>query len=514
MARKARTSRGGGRIGILLALLTVAPPMVHGQSVPYVDCTLAQAFERAEAQDKAVFVHFYTDWCVPSRMLDQYTLNHADVIPWLRDKMIAVRVNAEAEPDLVARYKVDLYPTLLLLTPTGEELSRLTGYIQPRDFAQIIEAAISGTSPPVTRRYAMEPVSTQDPMARMDSARALVQDGKYEEAMEKFLWCYDEGLKHNKAFHGVRLTFLLNDLARLGERYPQARSALQERRQDVLTKVRANEASELNVAELAALNRALGEDALTLAVYDELKDDHPHWPIVALLRRQVFDQLRAARRYQELYEELDLSHEVEKTFLLAEPDVLANEVTLRLTTAQRQELEQAKREVVIENLADYYEILIGAGRLDQAEKLARRVLKLDDSAPTYNALAWHGYLTGCPIEANARQARKAYQLSGGSNGVVADTLVRVLDSLGHRDEARKVFHEALAQAADPYGRVTLEHCGTALGFLKPTTKRPHELLLAFGLLAAILVIVLILVFRSRRRERNPYPVAGVHRTRL
>lgn len=81
-----------------------------------------------------------------------------------------------------------------------------------------------------------------------------------------------------------------------------------------------------------------------------------------------------------------------------------------------------------------------------------------DDAESHNALAWAGYLTGAPVEANLAQARRAFELTGGENIAIVDTLARVLATLGHRDEAISVAQEGLAKASTTRDRRTMEAC--------------------------------------------------------
>src|SRR5690606_19501441 len=61
-----------------------------------------------------------------------------------------------------------------------------------------------------------------DPMERKELGKEAMKAGRYAEALEHYLWCFDEG-EQSPGFGGVRLSFLLGDLKELGEVYPPAR---------------------------------------------------------------------------------------------------------------------------------------------------------------------------------------------------------------------------------------------------------------------------------------------------
>src|SRR5258705_11611195 len=99
-----------------------------------------------------------------------------------------------------------------------------------------------------------------DPMLRSHHADALARDGRNEEALAEYLWCFDHGLDGHPEFTGVRLSFLLSSLARLGAVHPPARQAMEERRDRVQLAIDGHTASPGEGTEFAALNHYLGED--------------------------------------------------------------------------------------------------------------------------------------------------------------------------------------------------------------------------------------------------------------
>jgi hypothetical protein len=68
-----------------------------------------------------------------------------------------------------------------------------------------------------------------DPMNRMNRGRELRKQGKYAEALREYLWCFDEGSR-DPAFAGVRISFLVSEIADLSKQFPAAREALLSRR--------------------------------------------------------------------------------------------------------------------------------------------------------------------------------------------------------------------------------------------------------------------------------------------
>lgn len=92
-----------------------------------------QARTLAQASGKLLFVDVGAYWCPPCHELDEKTFTDPRVATWLAQHTVAVHIDAEKGegPELVERYRVQAYPTLLLLDATGVEKGRLIDFIAP-----------------------------------------------------------------------------------------------------------------------------------------------------------------------------------------------------------------------------------------------------------------------------------------------------------------------------------------------------------------------------------------------
>lgn len=415
---------------------------------PFNSVSFDEACKRAEVGGKIVFVDFYTTWCAPCKIMDKTTFADDAVNAWLKENTFALRIDAEQEVGLAEKYAVHSYPTLLFAKADGTEMGRITGAMEPQAFLDEARAIKSGKDPITRAKEKLIAAGENSPMARIEYARTLVQMGKYKEALDEFLWCFDEGNKHLLGFAGVRLSFLLSDIARLGDKYPPALEALRQRRDAARERIileKPKEPSLWNITsimsdnpvlEFAALNRDLGDEQETLALYDKMRMDKPDWPAVAQLRKQSFDQLLRAKRYAEIAEATNIQVEIERKIAVQEQS------TMFVPEQYRGTIKDSQRRLLIAEIGDFYEVLIGVRDFDGADMLANRALKIDDSAETYQSLARHGYSTGAPTGANLSHARKAYDLTKGQSAAIVDTLARILHALEKKGEACDVLQEA------------------------------------------------------------------------
>ncbi len=356
---------------------------------------------------RIVLVDFYTTWCGPCKMLDETTWKNKEVRAWLDKTAVCRKIDAEKDTALAARYKIRAYPTILLLRPDGTEIDRLVGFREPKVFLSEAKQALGGVDSIARARQKSAAAGKDNPQARMEYADALAAKSRYADALKEYLWCLDEGDKHDMSFMGVRLSFLLNSIVQLGHQYPPALAALTTRR-DTAREALLHGTGDFNAAlDLGAYNRILGQDAQTVKVYDTLKAKNS--PLAAVLFEQAFPSLLAAKRYADIVAGAgDISARVDQqmqmfTMMSGQPNI--NKEVLAIIKKQG-----------VDKGSDYYEALTGTGDTAQADKVRDKLLTFDPNADTYTALIRHALRAGKPDvvqhlldAARATQTPEAYK---------------------------------------------------------------------------------------------------------
>jgi thiol-disulfide isomerase/thioredoxin len=338
------------------------------------------ASKMAGQTGKIVLVDFYTTWCGPCKMLDKTTWTDAGVIQLLQEKTVALRLDAEIETNLAAHYKIQAYPSVLLLKPDGTELDRLVGYRDARTFIADFNAALSGKNSIARAKEALAAAGTNDPMARMQYAMSLAQRGMEAEALEEYLWCFDHGQEASPAFVGVRLSFLLNDIKQLGAHYPAAVKALESRRDERQARVLAGAADRQTIMDLVRLNNALDQNEKNLAVLDGLPAASPLRETVASL---IMDQLLEAKRYADVL----AGQDAKAAFVKLADRFNETLAAMPKDNPMRGRMEENLRTYTVAMGAHPFEALAGLKRNDEARELAKEILKFDASPATRTALA-------------------------------------------------------------------------------------------------------------------------------
>jgi len=101
-----------------------------------------EASKMAKSQNKNMIVDFYTDWCKWCKKMADSTFTDTSVIRFSMD-YVFFRTNAEKDTALAEKYKVNGYPTVILVNSSGQEIDRL-GYAPAPDFISGIRGFLKG----------------------------------------------------------------------------------------------------------------------------------------------------------------------------------------------------------------------------------------------------------------------------------------------------------------------------------------------------------------------------------
>jgi len=349
-------------------------------AAPFSDLSFEAASKEAARTGKIVLVDFYTTWCGPCKMLDKNTWTDAAVIQLLEQKTVALRIDAEKEAALSKRYKIEAYPSVLLIKPDGTEIDRLVGYREPKVFMADFNAALGGKDSISRAREKLMAAGTNDPSARMQFGVALAQKGKDAEALAEYLWCFDHGLEAGPAFTGVRVSFLLSYIKNLGAHYPPAEKALEARRDERQAKVEAGATDFQTVQDLVSLNGALDQKEKNFAVFDRLPAGNRGRDIILSL---FADQFLEAKRYADVLQGTDGKAAFKKA--VDRFDQMLESVGK--DNPMRSRMEETLRQMTVNTGAHGFEALAGLKRNQDGKELAGQILKFDSSPATRTLLA-------------------------------------------------------------------------------------------------------------------------------
>ena len=111
--------------------------------------SFTEGLKEAKSKNKKVLVDVYTDWCKYCKKMDKEVYEDQNVVKYLSDNYILVKLNAESaskvnykgqtvsENEIAGMFGVNGYPTTLFLNAEGEFLTPVSGFIPADRFLDI-----------------------------------------------------------------------------------------------------------------------------------------------------------------------------------------------------------------------------------------------------------------------------------------------------------------------------------------------------------------------------------------
>lgn len=100
-----------------------------------------EAKAAAAKENKLIFADMYAEWCPPCKMLDTTTWVDPGVVKLLNTEFIALKMDADKEPDFLEKYSDGSLPTLAMIDAKGRLLESGVGYLDPAAFQEWIGEA-------------------------------------------------------------------------------------------------------------------------------------------------------------------------------------------------------------------------------------------------------------------------------------------------------------------------------------------------------------------------------------
>lgn len=437
----------------MIALFVFSCSYLMAADPLFKDLKFEDALVKADQEGKVVFVDFYTDWCGPCKLLDKTTWRDPNVIEFLNQYTIPLKINAEGKRNISSRYHIQAYPSLAYINPDGKLLSMTKGYktsdVLMREARQILGASISLTNV----ANMVKGSHAENPMMRMKYGRMLLSQNRYKAAQEQLMWAWDHGVEKNDTFADVRNTFLVDDLKQLCDSFEPAKAQLSERILPLQEQVKGGNASTSAIWELVNLNKALGQGKQSLVLFDQLREKHPE--TARELGLAAYDHFLETKRYQDAD-----SLQAAKARIVLDLQTYSqrNQTAANLPAKQKEASIKGNRMQLVRDMGKTYQLLLGLNRPGDAADLVSNLLKVDASNETYFVLAKNALLSGASTAEHVAQAKRVFDQAGKHSVDVVETYAGLLAANGDKKSGIKVLKTAIQEFHNPNDAARLKKC--------------------------------------------------------
>jgi thiol-disulfide isomerase/thioredoxin len=364
---------------------------------PFAELGYEAALARAKEQSKLLLVDFTASWCPPCKRMEAETWPHADVRAWLAANAIAIQVDVDEQSELAQRFAVQAMPTIVAVKD-GAEFDRIVGF---RDAAGLLawckDVAAGRRASDALEERAKALAESDDVRARYDLARDLARAKQYERALAHYLWLWPK-TREVPAMAGVRVSFMLRDMAELARKHAPARTAFLGLLADHEVKVEAAELPSFGAwQEWRALCDNFGEGARVIAWYEKRRDPEGRLfaahsstsreSAVALERitADVFDALMRADRSQDAVR-LYGDARRRAASLVQDYERFMGHLAAGGLEEGRDELEAQQRRKLTDELCELYGALLASERAPEAADVGALLVRTLDTAESRLAL--------------------------------------------------------------------------------------------------------------------------------
>lgn len=111
---------------------------VNGYEFPFtVFKDYLQIFDYAKENGLCMYIDFYADWCLPCQMMGETVYQDKLIAKTFKDGFINLKIDGEKYPELLDRYLVYAYPTIVVLDKEGNVSYSKSGALSANELLEL-----------------------------------------------------------------------------------------------------------------------------------------------------------------------------------------------------------------------------------------------------------------------------------------------------------------------------------------------------------------------------------------
>jgi thioredoxin 1 len=204
---------------LLLTIALLSPATAQDSPGLFRDLSLDEAINASREEGKIVMLDAVTSWCGPCRQMELTTWRDEELVPWLKERAVCIKLDMDEHSDIKKRLGIHGYPTMVVFRD-GVAFEQLLGFKS----ADQIKAWIAGVERGSTdaarllkrvRDFAEMKTEDVDFFERRAVAESLLSHGQKMAAAEELLWLWNNIPLHAPELASWRWDVLPSELGRL-----------------------------------------------------------------------------------------------------------------------------------------------------------------------------------------------------------------------------------------------------------------------------------------------------------
>lgn len=129
---------------ILLPSYIILAQTSNNEGIQFIHENFQEALNKAQKENKIIFVDAYTTWCGPCKMMAKNVFPDAEVAKMYNTQFVNLKMDMEKGDGLMLSklYDVSAYPTLLFIDANKQLVHRAVGYMDISNFIQVGKTAL------------------------------------------------------------------------------------------------------------------------------------------------------------------------------------------------------------------------------------------------------------------------------------------------------------------------------------------------------------------------------------
>ena len=128
-------------VGLVILLLLISDAVTAGKKSERL--IKWRSFDSAQQQENAgkrkFMVFFHADWCAYCVKLEKNAFSNQEIADYINTNFVPVKVDTMKEAQTAARFGVRGLPDIRFLTPEGDGIAKIPGYVEKRQLLTLLK---------------------------------------------------------------------------------------------------------------------------------------------------------------------------------------------------------------------------------------------------------------------------------------------------------------------------------------------------------------------------------------